>query len=341
MRPRHFNTILLVFSFGCQADVVPLLTQSDASTRVDASRPTDYGGAPPDTSSQQGPLDLSVDRPVDASAPSDLDAIINTVDSATDAADARDVDTSATVDMAEPSGRDGAPADGGAAGNDGAREDGGDLSMADMAGPPPCVEPVPNLNLQPPVIAPDECMTCTGAPMPAWRLIDFQDDSCGSGLTYGLDSFAGRATLVALFNAGCGYCQRQAQTLDRMANELAEQGHSVYFAAVNGERYEAYQDRILDRCTLPFFQDTLDDDAIGAMGGAIYDMYVYRPDGTLHVYLSGSGEVDTYLSEPGGYANVREAILSAVRGEEYVPPDPPIMIDNPDGGIPGDDDEGD
>ena len=175
-------------------------------------------------------------------------------------------------------------------------------------------------------------MTCENAPRPSWRLYDFQDDSCGFERTYGLDSFDGRATLVALFNAGCGYCQGQAQNLDRMHRELRTLGIDAYFVAVNGSRYEPYQDRIIDRCSLPFFQDTEETNGIAQMGGAIYDMFVYRPDGTLHVFLSGSGEIDTYLSVDEGYANVREAVISASRGEPFVPPNRQDMDEQNDGG---------
>jgi hypothetical protein len=171
-------------------------------------------------------------------------------------------------------------------------------------------------------------------------LADFQDDSCGFEQTYGLNSFQGRATLVALFNAGCGYCQSQARNLDRMRLELEGMNVPAYFAAINGDSYVDYQDRIVEQCALPFFQDTEADGAMTSMGGAIYDIYVYGPDGRLHVFFSGDGDLDTYLADDPGYENVREALVSAAQGVAYVPPHPPVEIVIPDGGIPDNADQG-
>ena len=40
-----------------------------------------------------------------------------------------------------------------------------------------------------------------GEPAPPWTLPDFQPQSCGLGSTYGMDSFQGRVTVVALLAA--------------------------------------------------------------------------------------------------------------------------------------------
>ena len=40
-----------------------------------------------------------------------------------------------------------------------------------------------------------------GDAAPPWTLADFQPQSCGAGSTYGMDSFRGRVTVVALLAA--------------------------------------------------------------------------------------------------------------------------------------------
>ncbi len=51
--------------------------------------------------------------------------------------------------------------------------------------------------------APSDCVidkTCVGAPMPTWKLEDFQPKSPGFKKTYGLDGFKGKVTVVALLS---------------------------------------------------------------------------------------------------------------------------------------------
>ena len=102
--------------------------------------------------------------------------------------------------------------------------------------------------------------------------------------------------------------------------------------AVNSVRGLDFQDRLVDRCSFPLLQDvdeTPDDEvannsAMEAMDGAVYDMYVYRADGRLHVFLPNRGGVDTYLGEEPGYENVKAALLSALANEPYEAPFPPM-----------------
>lgn len=42
--------------------------------------------------------------------------------------------------------------------------------------------------------------TCVGAPMPTWKLEDFQPKSPSFKKTYGLDGFKGKVTVVALLS---------------------------------------------------------------------------------------------------------------------------------------------
>ena len=156
---------------------------------------------------------------------------------------------------------------------------------------------------------------------------DLRDDSRGFEDTYGLDSFDGRATLVALFNAGC-YRQGQAQNLDRMHRELRTMGID---AILRRERFAVRAVSRPDHRSMPpaFFQDTEEINAIEQMGGAIYDMFVYRPDGTLHVFLEEAEKLIP-ICRWMSYANVARR-LSRGRGEPRAPNQD--MDDQNDGGL--------
>ncbi len=237
------------------------------------------------------------------------------------------------------------PSDGGEPVADGATpgdlDQGMPLPPAEDAGPPPeplppgeCVGQAPDPDAPAPDPIPeDTCMNCVGAPTPTWRLEDFQPLSCGLGQTYGVDTFHGAPTLVALFNAGCGYCQGQCAKLEEMRIEFRLTGFDANLLAVNSASNLMYQDRLAAMCSIPLFQDTEEDLAMESMDGSVFDMYIYRPDGTLHVYLSGRGEIDTSLRVEAGYENVKAAIVSAAEGTPYEPPFPPVPED--DAGLPG------
>ena len=196
-------------------------------------------------------------------------------------------------------------------------------------GPGECIGVSP-ASIDAPSINPDVDMLIPGAPKPAWRLEDIQCLSCGLGQTYGLDTFNGTATLVALFNAGCGICQNQALRLEQMRFELESEGYAAHFVAVNSIRDIERQDGLINRCSFPILQDTEDVMAMEAMQGGIYDMYIYRPNGVLHVYLEGNSDLDTWLYPSGedaedpspGYQNVKAALISAIQGQDFVPPHP-------------------
>ena len=329
----HLVIVLMVVSSmallnGCNVDQVPL--RFDGSpTQVDSQVAVPDSQAAPDAV-----LLRDVGRnPRDAQIVTN-DAALN-VD-ATAAADASPTPTDSVASDATLS--DASPVDA-ATPTDG-RMDAGLMNL-DGGAAMMCVGPEPQMDANPPEAIPEgTCMNCIDAPPPIWRLADFQDDSCGTGQTYGLNSFSGRATLVALFNAGCGYCQSQARNLARMRVEIEQMDVDAHFSAINGEAYAVHQERMLDLCSFPFFQDTEMDNAIEGMNGSIYDIFVYRPDGTLHVFLDGTGDIDTYMAEEAGYENVKEALLSAVRGEPYVAPFPPVEIVFPDGGIENNPDQG-
>jgi hypothetical protein len=148
-----------------------------------------------------------------------------------------------------------------------------------------------------------------GAPLPSWALRDFQPQSCGYGAVYGQAVFVGQVTLVALFSAGCTFCQAQTVGLERMRNELDVAGYDVQFIVLNIPGAQPYQQELVDRCALPLFQDQADILAMAAYGGDTDDMFVYGSDGTLAAYLPNDGTIS--LSHDEGYAKIRAALLAA------------------------------
>lgn len=161
------------------------------------------------------------------------------------------------------------------------------------------------------VQVPDEpaCEDCA----PVWALEDFQPRSCGYEQTYGMSTFEGQVTVVALLAGWCGFCQAQAEKMEQLRIELGAEGVDVMMVAVNGTDANTpdYQANLTDRCSFPLFQDTEAADAWGLHGGTKDDIYVYNSDGSLAVALPYGEGVETNLSSEEGYANLRQAILDA------------------------------
>ncbi|PRP99004.1 hypothetical protein ENSA5_29250 [Enhygromyxa salina] len=153
------------------------------------------------------------------------------------------------------------------------------------------------------------CVDCA----PYWRLYDFQPQSCGFEQTYGLDSFQGHVTLVALLAGWCSYCQSQALKMEQMRLELRLEGYDVQFLAINmvSADTEEYQQNLIERCAFPLFQDTPEDDAYDLHGGGKDDMYIYSPDGTLFLELPVGGDISTNLGTDEGYDNIKQALIDA------------------------------
>lgn len=156
--------------------------------------------------------------------------------------------------------------------------------------------------------------TCAGADMPSFLLEDFQPESPYNGETYGLDRFQGKVTYVSLWAAWCGYCRSQAHQMQLIHEELQTAGVAVNVVAVNIPTGVDQQSFLADECDFPLLQDTDEVNAWGLMNGGKDDMFVYDADGKLLVYLPAQGDVETHLSTPQGYANIRDILLFAAGG---------------------------
>jgi hypothetical protein len=95
-----------------------------------------------------------------------------------------------------------------------------------------------------------------------------------------------------------------------MQQEIIALGHDVHLVGINATTALEYQGTLSNVCSFPFLQDTAATDAFAAMGGAKDDIYVYRSNGTLAVYLKNGGAINTNLSTGEGYSNVRDMLLA-------------------------------
>ena len=100
-----------------------------------------------------------------------------------------------------------------------------------------------------------------------------------------------------------------------MKAELSGLGHDINFVGVNVTTGLDYQGTLLNVCSFPFLQDTGAVDAFGTMGGVKDDIYVYRADGTLAIFLKNGGNVNINLSTGEGYSNVRDIVLAVAEAE--------------------------
>jgi hypothetical protein len=99
--------------------------------------------------------------------------------------------------------------------------------------------------------------------------------------------------------------------MNDIANELADEGHDVDFVFINGPA-DAFPDLLANKADFPIFQDTEEEGAWAQHGGTKDDMIIYTPDHTLHAFLKFGGPVNTNFSTPGGFENVKNAILDAL-----------------------------
>jgi hypothetical protein len=294
-----------------------LLTGCDAEEDASPPEPTPVDAAIDGTIDP----DAAVDATVDAAPGSDaaIDMIID-----------RGPPDQGMVDMAQPdltapdmqvSADQGMPADDMGMG-DGSMGDGSmgdDGGMADMDMPPPGVCVGPDTADPPAYPAPiDDCgVSCVGAPTPVWSLADFQPQSCGFEQTYGLNTFQGRVTLFATFNAGCGFCQAQAEGLEQMRLELEFAGHPVWFVALNSASNLPHAERLIERCSFPLMQDTEELNVWDLQNGGVSDFYIYDVDGRLVRHYDQTEERaergrSLTLSNDEDYDELKQAIIDAL-----------------------------
>ena len=184
---------------------------------------------------------------------------------------------------------------------------------------PECIGPTPEgaLRSDGPVAGePVEDPTAVGSFPPAFRLEERQPRACGAGEHYGLDSFRGRPTFVALLSATCGYCLSQLGRLEQLRLELSLAGHELNWVLINYAPTELAVANYLERSSMfHILQDTIEINAWEALNGDKDDFYLYNEDGSLGAFLDDtaaqleSGTSWLYLSDPVGYENLRAAIL--------------------------------
>ena len=95
-----------------------------------------------------------------------------------------------------------------------------------------------------------------------------------------------------------------------MQDELTALGHDVNIVGINAVTGLEYQATLLNVCSFPFLQDTSVVNAYDVLSGAKDDIYVYRADGSLAMYLKNGGSVNTNLSSGEGYSNLRDVVLA-------------------------------
>ncbi len=93
--------------------------------------------------------------------------------------------------------------------------------------------------------------------------------------------------------------------------ELEIEGVDVNFVAINKIDEVDGQEKLVEICSYPLFQDTEEVDAWELHGGAKDDIYIYDTTGHLHLYLGPDSEVPRNLSEAEGYDAVKAAIIAA------------------------------
>ncbi|MEE2644040.1 MAG: redoxin family protein [Myxococcota bacterium] len=198
---------------------------------------------------------------------------------------------------------------------------GGDLNLP----PGECVGPAPagERTSEVPIAGePVPDPTLVGSTPPLFRLEERLPNACGFGENYGIDSFRGEVTFVALLSATCGYCLTQLQRLEQLRLELSLEGHRMNWVLINYSTTADAVQNFIDRSgAFHILQDTIEINAWEALAGDKDDFYLYNRDGTLGAFLNDteseleSGLSWLYLSDPVGYENLRRAILDVLEAQ--------------------------
>ncbi len=99
--------------------------------------------------------------------------------------------------------------------------------------------------------------------------------------------------------------------MDTMKEALEAEGLEVAMVAINDADSTDHQDKLVDNCTFPLFQDSDAVDAWELHGASKDDMVVYTPDGTVAVFFDWGGGVESNLATEEGWANVEQALRDA------------------------------
>jgi hypothetical protein len=96
-----------------------------------------------------------------------------------------------------------------------------------------------------------------------------------------------------------------------MRIELEAAGRPVEVVAINQTSTAATAANLVALVSFPLFQDVAEVDAVGLMLAHKDDLFVYDRVGNLSAYLPMGGAINTVLSTPDGYDNVKNAVLGA------------------------------
>lgn len=149
-----------------------------------------------------------------------------------------------------------------------------------------------------------------------WELHDYQPLSCGYGKAYGYPDFAGKPIMVVFLAGWCSYCHGQASGLERMRLELKQAGHVFNFAIVNmaGANSVENRQKLLDRTSIPLFQDTDFTDFAGRLKAHKDEMFLYDARGVLRETFLHEDTRSSNLSTPEGYNLVRDSFVKVIKG---------------------------
>ena len=107
----------------------------------------------------------------------------------------------------------------------------------------------------------------------------------------------------------------------RIEFEIITGSRDVQFVAINAWHAEEDQDKLIERCAFPLFQEEESELLWDLHGGKKDDFFVYDRQGNLAAYLPSGGELSTSLAEPEGQLNLKNAIM-AIYSQEVGPTAP-------------------
>ncbi len=150
-----------------------------------------------------------------------------------------------------------------------------------------------------------------GAKAPGFALEDFQPKSARFGETYGVEEFRGSVLLMPLFAAWCPDCVGCAVLLEKLNQDWQAEGLNVRIMSINSADGRSSRRSLIDACTFPLLQDTVEAKVWDRLLGARDDHYIYTAEGVLdRFYDYAAGQRVDPLSARGK-AELRDALLQA------------------------------